>query len=272
MNRIAVLRFIPLAIAAAAIVACDDDDPIAPELNPPTGVAATQVTSTSIRVTWGAVSGATSYLVQRAPGSTGGTFTQVGGGLVTGTALTDNVPAPGTFRYRVAAVRGSDTSSFGAVITATTTETFMAELTGAKERPDPRLTPAEGEAEITFRNDTLRWTIDMTQITNVTAAHIHIGHADTAGGIILNLAGPNATGYSSTGPSNTQISGFVTRAGFPAPGSPNQAITFDDLLTLMRAGNAYVNVHTNDNVAPTNTGPGDFPGGEIRGQTVRQGT
>ena len=30
--------------------------------------------------------------------------------------------------------------------------------------------------------------------------------------------------------------------------------------------NAYVNVHTNDNVAPPNTGPGDFPGGEIRGQ------
>jgi len=34
----------------------------------------------------------------------------------------------------------------------------------------------------------------------------------------------------------------------------------------MRAGNTYVNVHTNDGVAPTNTGPGDFPGGEIRGQ------
>jgi hypothetical protein len=28
----------------------------------------------------------------------------------------------------------------------------------------------------------------------------------------------------------------------------------------------YVNVHTNDGVAPTNTGPGDFPGGEVRGQ------
>jgi len=25
-------------------------------------------------------------------------------------------------------------------------------------------------------------------------------------------------------------------------------------------------VHTNDGVAPTNTGPGDFPGGEIRDQ------
>jgi hypothetical protein len=25
-------------------------------------------------------------------------------------------------------------------------------------------------------------------------------------------------------------------------------------------------VHTNDGVAPPDTGPGDFPGGEIRGQ------
>jgi len=27
-----------------------------------------------------------------------------------------------------------------------------------------------------------------------------------------------------------------------------------------------MNVHTDDGVAPANTGPGDFPGGEIRGQ------
>src|SRR5207249_402096 len=32
------------------------------------------------------------------------------------------------------------------------------------------------------------------------------------------------------------------------------------------SGNAYVNVHTNDGMAPPNSGPGDFPGGEIRGQ------
>jgi len=38
------------------------------------------------------------------------------------------------------------------------------------------------------------------------------------------------------------------------------------VLEAMRAGLTYVNVHTNDGVAPTNTGPGDFPGGEIRGQ------
>ena len=38
------------------------------------------------------------------------------------------------------------------------------------------------------------------------------------------------------------------------------------LIDQINAGNAYVNIHTNDGVAPTDTGPGDFPGGEIRGQ------
>ena len=47
----------------------------------------------------------------------------------------------------------------------------------------------------------------------------------------------------------------------PLTGQPLSA-----LISEIEAGNAYVNVHTDDGVAPTNTGPGDFPGGEIRGQ------
>jgi hypothetical protein len=38
------------------------------------------------------------------------------------------------------------------------------------------------------------------------------------------------------------------------------------VVAAVESGNAYVNVHTNDGVEPPNTGPGDFPGGEIRGQ------
>ena len=40
---------------------------------------------------------------------------------------------------------------------------------------------------------------------------------------------------------------------------------FADLIALLDSGGAYVNVHTNDGVDPINTGPGDFPGGEVRG-------
>ena len=43
------------------------------------------------------------------------------------------------------------------------------------------------------------------------------------------------------------------------------------LLDLLRNGGAYVNAHTNDGVAPTNTGPGDYPGGELRGQVEHRG-
>ena len=39
------------------------------------------------------------------------------------------------------------------------------------------------------------------------------------------------------------------------------------VLAAIASGATYVNVHTNDGVPPPNTGPGDFPGGEIRGQT-----
>jgi hypothetical protein len=39
-----------------------------------------------------------------------------------------------------------------------------------------------------------------------------------------------------------------------------------DLLAAIAAGDAYVNVHTNDGIPPTGTGPGDLPGGEVRGQ------
>ena len=47
----------------------------------------------------------------------------------------------------------------------------------------------------------------------------------------------------------------------PMTGSP-----MSDLLEEIRAGNTYVNVHTNDGVDPPNSGPGDYRLGEIRGQ------
>jgi hypothetical protein len=259
MNRSELVRLLAFALVVGAVVACDDDPPTAQPLNAPTNLTATEVSPTSIRLNWTAAAGATGYLVQRAPGASGGTFAQVGGGLVTGTTFTDNIPSPGTFRYRVASVRGSDTSAFTAVQTATTTETFTASLTGDAERPTPRQTPAEGEAEVTFRNDTIRWTVTTTNITNVTAAHIHHGVVDSAGGIILSFVPSTGCGG---GACNAGFSGFVTRAGF----QPQGGVGFDSLLVLIRAGRTYVNVHTSDGVPPNDTGPGDFPGGEIRGQ------
>ena len=38
------------------------------------------------------------------------------------------------------------------------------------------------------------------------------------------------------------------------------------LVDAIVAGNAYVNVHTNDGIGDPGSGPGDLQGGEIRGQ------
>lgn len=138
-------------------------------------------------------------------------------------------------------------------------ETFTATLNGQNERPTPRTTPATGTATIIVTDDaTLSWDIDMTGLTNLSMAHIHIGDANTAGGIILDLSTGTFT--------SANISGSIDEADFPAPAPPNAAVTFQDLLDLMRTGLAYVNVHTDDGNATPNEGPGDFPGGEIRGQ------
>ena len=144
--------------------------------------------------------------------------------------------------------------------TAPSDQTFTATMNGANERPNPVTTPGVGTANFTLSADgnTLTWSVSMTGTNNVTAAHIHVGGAQIAGPIILGLfAGPTAN--------NPTITGAVTRAAFASP----LGVTFDGLIALMRSGDTYTNVHTDNGVAPTNTGPGDFPGGEIRGQNIR---
>jgi hypothetical protein len=142
-------------------------------------------------------------------------------------------------------------------------EDFTATLNGANERPTPRTTPATGAAELTLTDDDLlEWDVALTGITNISMAHIHIGDAATAGGILLDLHDLGGTF------TNTRITGSIRRANFPAPAPPNDAVTFDAMLNLMRTSGAYVNVHTNDGDATPNEGPGDFPAGEIRGQIL----
>lgn len=133
-------------------------------------------------------------------------------------------------------------------------EVFTATLNGANERPTPVTTPATGRAIVTVMENLLTWRVEVTNINNITAGHIHGGVSDSAGGIIYNLA-PTAGDY----PTTSVI----------AVGSV-QGDTVAFLAAQMRDGRAYVNLHTNDLVAPTNTGPGDFPGGEIRGQLRKQ--
>jgi hypothetical protein len=98
-------------------------------------------------------------------------------------------------------------------------------------------------------------------IDNVVASHIHLAPAGVNGGVVLFLYGNAPAGGGAQ--DGVLASGTVTAANLTGAlaGQPLSV-----LIGHMQSGNAYVNVHTNDGVAPTNTGPGDFPGGEIRGQ------
>jgi CHRD domain len=139
---------------------------------------------------------------------------------------------------------------------------YVTHLTGAEEVPE-RETLAQGQfiAQLSPDGTELRYRLIASHISNVTAAHIHLGPAGTNGGVVVFLAGPFAPGEGGT--NGVLATGTITAANLTGAlvGQPLSALVVE-----MDAGNAYVNVHTNDGVAPTNTGPGDFPGGEIRGQ------
>ena len=142
--------------------------------------------------------------------------------------------------------------------------TATTHLLGENEVP-ARETPAVGQAVVHVNHDTteIRYVLNVTNIENVVASHIHLGAAGTNGPVVAFLYGNVPAGG---GRVNGRLaSGTITAADLVGP---MLGASLEDLVAAMAAGNTYVNVHTNDGVAPTNTGPGDFPGGEVRGQLL----
>ena len=143
---------------------------------------------------------------------------------------------------------------------------FLSPLSGDEEVP-ARDTKARGQAIYKVSDDglSMHYKLIVANIDNVIQAHIHLAPKGTNGGIVLFLHELVPPGG---GPSSGLVrEGTVTAANLigALAGQPLSA-----LIAQMQAGNAYTNVHTNDGIAPPNTGPGDFPGGEIRGQ-IRAG-
>lgn len=99
------------ALLLAGIAACSDD-PSSPgvSLGTPSGLTATPLSSTSVQITWSAVTGATGYVVQRAAGATG-SFATIASPVAASyedSGLTENAQ----YRYRVAAAKGGSQSGF----------------------------------------------------------------------------------------------------------------------------------------------------------------
>jgi endoglucanase len=87
----------------------------------PTGLTVSATTASSVSLSWTASAGATAYQILRAPGATGGTFTQVG--TSTTPSFTNSGLAAGTtFRYQVTASNPAGTSAPSAAVTATTNQ------------------------------------------------------------------------------------------------------------------------------------------------------
>ena len=123
------LSALTLALAAFALTACSsDDNPTDNTVPPVLGVQAAPnpaATTSSIIVTFQSRSGDNSYNIERATGASGGTFAQVGTQQAPATVGTVTFTDQGlalntTYRYRVIAVRGSQSSAASGEATATT--------------------------------------------------------------------------------------------------------------------------------------------------------
>jgi hypothetical protein len=144
---------------------------------------------------------------------------------------------------------------------------FVTHLEGAQEVP-PRDTDATGQAvfRLSPSGTALSYKLIVANIENVVAAHIHLGDAGVNGPVVAFLAGPFPP---AGGLSNGLLGqGTITSANLVGPLA---GMDLSVLVAAMLDGGTYVNVHTNDGVDPTNTGAGDFPGGEIRGQVKPAG-
>lgn len=99
-------------------------------------------------------------------------------------------------------------------------------------------TGATGAAEFSLSGNTLGFELSVEDIDEATAAHIHLGGDGVAGPVLVPL-----------------FSGPTTAAGFSGLLAEGDMVIADSVITHMRAGNTYVNVHTLAN-----------PMGAIRGQ------
>ncbi|MGH8936840.1 MAG: choice-of-anchor L domain-containing protein [Acidimicrobiia bacterium] len=125
---------------------------------------------------------------------------------------------------------------------------FFAFLDGEEETP-PVATNGAGVFGASVNQDEtiLTFVVVNFNLANVVAAHIHCGDPGVAGpvGVTLFAGGP------------TSEDGILAQTSVTAPDEGNDCgwATLADVLDALRAGDTYVNVHTQAN-----------PGGEIRGQ------
>jgi len=148
---------------------------------------------------------------------------------------------------------------------------FRELLSGYKEEPAPISTTGNGTFHATISKDETEINYELTFDSlegDVLQAHIHIGHPQNMGGIVLWLcetAGvqspvattPDCTQSDPTNLRSGRVTGTLTMDDVRAQTANGIAGTaeWSEVLGLIRAGRTYANVHSTK-----------FPGGEVRSQ------
>lgn len=139
-------------------------------------------------------------------------------------------------------------SAAPAYATTETDRIARAVLSGRNEVP-PVMTDGQGQARFNISDDSIEFRLFVSDIENVTQAHIHLAPEGVNGPVVAFLFGFVEGGVTVDG---LLATGTITEADLVGPlaGQPLSA-----LIDALNSGNAYVNVHTVAN-----------PAGEIRGQ------
>jgi len=132
---------------------------------------------------------------------------------------------------------------------------FNTSLKGSNEVPSVD-TKAVGELIVSISKDetSIHFKLIVANIkANVTGSHFHMAPVGANAGVVVNLLNISDFPPPTTAPVNGVLAeGTITESNLSGAlaGKP-----LSDLISAIRAGNIYVNVHTTNN-----------PGGEIRGQ------
>jgi len=138
-------------------------------------------------------------------------------------------------------------------------------LTGYEETPAAVSTTGRGEfvATISPDGDRIVYRESFSGLqAPITQSHIHVGQPAVSGSVVIFLcqtaSNPDPTGLAPQCPQEGSVNGVITSANVIAGSQAPQQLQAGDLaavITAIRAGAAYANVHTQVS-----------PQGEIRGQ------
>lgn len=132
---------------------------------------------------------------------------------------------------------------------------YKAPLSGQNEVPAVE-SSASGEGEFkALTNGTIGYKVNITGISNASAAHIHLANAGENGDVIADLL------HTPTSKDKDTAYGMIFRGNLTDSSlkGPMEGKTIEDLAAAMDSGETYVNVHTSEH-----------PDGEIRGQIINE--